>query len=193
MIDKYIFAAGAVTCNVTNCAFYIRAILPGKTKPHVFSWFIWTLTIGIAAAAQYVDHAGAGTVPMAIAAFNCLVIAVLSLFFGEKTITRSDWVAFLVALSAIPLWVATGNPLYAVILVALIDTIAFYPTYRKSWNKPRQENAATFAFFTLGSVMTCLAVENRTLVTMLYPVTLLIMEASVPVMLLWRRKVLGRP
>jgi hypothetical protein len=192
MIDKYVFAALSISASLFNAANYTRAILFGKIKPHVFSWFVWFLTMGIAAAAQYADHAGIGALPTAVATFNCFLFTIFALLHGEKSITRGDWMTFLGALSAIPLWAATGNPLYAVILVTLIDGLGFYPTFRKSWNKPQQEQVTVFVVAAFVSLMTCLAVENQSFITLLYPATLFALEVALVIMLLWRRRILER-
>lgn len=39
---------------------YVQHMRAGKIKPHIFTWVIWSLTTGIAAAARMTEQAGAG-------------------------------------------------------------------------------------------------------------------------------------
>jgi len=48
----------------------------------------------------------------------------------------ADWYFFLAALAAIPLWLLTRTPLYSVVVVTVIDALAYVPTFRKSWHRP---------------------------------------------------------
>lgn len=58
------------------------------------------------------------------------LITVASFKYGEKTLTRSDWISFVAALLVIPLWALTKNAALAAILISVIDGLGYYPTYR---------------------------------------------------------------
>jgi uncharacterized membrane protein HdeD (DUF308 family) len=167
---------------------YFWSIYKKQTKPHVFSWFIWGLLGAIAFFAQIADGAGPGAWVNGVTAFICFVIAAIALKFGEKNITRSDWITFLGALSAIPVWYVTQNPLYAIILVTVIDALGFSPTFRKSWLKPWEENALTYGLSAGKYALSLLAIENYTMTTVLYSASLVFMNGVFVAMLLFRRK-----
>ena len=190
MIDKHWFAFCAILLSTVNGLFYLRSILFQNIRPHVFSWIIWGLLLLIGAAAQYAGHGGVGVWPTAYSGCMCLIYAALSLKYGEKKITRSDWIAFIGALAAVPLWLITKNPLTAVILVTLIDTVGLYPTFRKSYINPWQENPYSFFFFAVTACLTLLALENYSLVTVLYQAALMCMELSLAFVIFYRRIVL---
>src|SRR3989344_7062194 len=120
---------------------YFVDIFRGKTKPHVFSWFVWTLLTSIAFFAQVAGDAGPGAWVTGLTAMVCLVITLLAFTRGEKEITRLDWMSFVGALLGIILWIKNQDPLPSVILVTLVDAIAFIPTFRKSYHKPNEETA----------------------------------------------------
>src|SRR5690349_16901377 len=80
---------------------YLYYTLKRRIKPHAFSWIIWALLTAIGFAAQYSENAGPGAWATAAACVACTAIAVLSLFYGERQITRSDWAAFFTGLAAI--------------------------------------------------------------------------------------------
>ncbi len=178
---------------VTGYAIYIRSILRGQTRPHIYTHLIWSIVTGIAFGAQLYDHAGPGSWVMGFSAFACLSQAVLALKYGEKNITRSDKAALAAALLAIVLWVATDNPLWSVILVSIIDAIAFYPTFRKSWHKPWEENLTAYNIANLKFILSLVAITNFTFITTCYAITVIILNGIFVLMCLWRRQTLPKP
>jgi uncharacterized membrane protein SpoIIM required for sporulation len=120
----------------------------------------------------------------------CLGIGVIARFRGEQHITRGDWIAFIVTLLAIPLWIATSDPLWSVLLVTGIDAVAYYPTFRKSYAKPDEELAFKYILTVIRNLFSLLALENFSVVTSIYQLVSICMEIGIVVMLLWRRAVL---
>ncbi|PZO85412.1 MAG: hypothetical protein DI626_07485 [Micavibrio aeruginosavorus] len=169
---------------------YLLTILKGRTKPHAFSWLIWGILTAIAFAAQITGGGGVGAWVTGFTAATSLIIVALALFKGEKNVTKSDWLTFVTALLAIPLWYFTKNPLNAVILITIIDALAFYPTFRKSWHRPYEENAFTFTLSGIKFIFATLALETLNITTSLYPLSLVFMNGVFVIMILWRRKAL---
>ncbi|NTU77560.1 MAG: hypothetical protein HGA90_07100 [Alphaproteobacteria bacterium] len=190
METKELFGVLSVVVGCVGFAPYFWDILKKRTKPHAFTWIVWTLLAGIVFFAQAVDRAGPGAWATGFTAAACLLIAVLALQRGEKQITRSDWTTFVAALAAIPLWYFTAEPFYVVLLVTGIDGLACYPTYRKSWAKPQEETAKFYALAAIKFVLALFALENHTAVTMLYPSFLIIANGALLVLILWRRRAL---
>ena len=121
----------------------------------------------------------------------CFLIAGLSFFKGTFDPTRSDWGTFIAALAAIPLWLATDNPLYAVILITIIDALAFWPTIRKAYFYPREELMFTYTLSGLKFFIALLATQSFSLITVLYPASLVLMNWLFVAMVLARRRVLA--
>jgi hypothetical protein len=170
---------------------YFSSIWKGKTRPHAFSWLIWGVISLIGFAAQFAEGAGAGSWARGFGAFTCFLLVGISLFRGEKNITRTDWITLFVALSAIPLWLVTQTPLWSVVLVCLIDTAGYLPTIRKSWTKPQSESALSYSLGALGALLALLAIENYTVATWLYPAVLVTSNGAMALFLLNRRSRLG--
>jgi uncharacterized membrane protein SpoIIM required for sporulation len=112
---------------------------------------------------------------------------------GGRDGTRGDWIAFVVTLLAIPLWVATSDPLWSVLLVTAIDAVAYYPTFRKSYAKPDEELAFKYVLTVVRYLFSLLALERYTVVTTVYQLVSIFMEMAIVVMLLWRRAALRKP
>ncbi len=172
-MNQEIIAFVAVIIGIYAFYPYLRDIFRGKTRPHIFTWGVWGLLMAIGFFAQLSENAGPGAWVTGVFAVLNFIIVILALKYGEKNITRSDWVMLSVALLAIPLWMLTDNPLWSVILISVIDVVAFVPTFRKSWFKPHEETLETFALVSLSFFMSFWALEILNLITTLYPATLL--------------------
>jgi len=179
----------SVLCAAIGYGSYIRSVLRNRTKPHLFSWGVWTLLMGIVFFAQMEKGAGAGGWVTGFSAAACLVIAILSITRGEKHITRSDWLALVGALITIPVWRITHDPLWAVILATAIDAMAYYPTFRKSYAKPYEENVPTYTIDTFKWIVALFALGSYSTTTMLYPLFLLGANSCLVGMILWRRSI----
>jgi hypothetical protein len=186
----YRIALGIIASVIGTVSYlpYFINIFKGKTKPHVFSWFVWGLLTGIAFFAQMAKGAGAGAWVTGLTAFFCLIIAMIALFRGEKGVTKSDWFCFIGALCGLLLWKLTSNPLLAVLLVTTTDALAFTPTFRKAYFKPYEETVSTFALNTIKFIFGLIALQSFNLTTWLYPASLVLMNGWFVIMVLLRRK-----
>jgi|GEM_PF-85109 len=192
MFYKDLFGLLSLVVSIVGYAPYFVTILNGKTKPHMFSWIIWTMAIGLAFVAQVSRQAGPGAWVTGCAVLACLAIAVLAVRYGEKDITRSDEIVFGLALAAIPLWVATKEPLWSVLLMALINDFGFYPTFRKTLKDPHGENAPFFVSVVVKYLLGIAAIEHYSLVTVLFPLNCAVVNAAFLGLLFWRRRQLSR-
>jgi hypothetical protein len=178
----------AVIITVVSYVPYFRNLLSGKTKPHAFSWLVWGVLNAIAFAGQIHDNGGPGAWSVGLSAVVMFVIFGISLQRGEKDIRPFDWFCLGGASFALTPWLLTNDPLLSVILITIIDALGFLPTVRKSFNKPHQETLTTFVLSTFKYLLVVLALQNYTVVTMLFPFAVFVMNALFVVMLLVRRR-----
>jgi hypothetical protein len=123
--------------------------------------------------AQLADHGGAGAWPIGVSAAVTLGVAVLA--WGKKayvTITRMDGAFFLVGLTALPFWIFTSEPLWAVVILTTVDVLGFGPTFRKAYAKPHDETLLFFAIIVVRNLTVLLALEHHSLTTVLFPATM---------------------
>jgi len=168
---------------------YVYALWKKTARPHAFTWILWALINAIVCAAQVSEGAGAGAWTAGVTALVNASIATHALMYSKIKFTRFDWAVFLSALAAIPLWVVTRDPLWSVILVCVIDTVAFAPTIRKSWNAPYSDSAMTFVIGFIGFCFAIAAIENYVLTNWLYPAVVLVTNVMFVSVLLYRRRV----
>lgn len=173
-------------------SYYLVRVLRGETKPHPYSWLIWCLVAGISGSGQHDGGAGSGAWVTLTSSFMCFLIFLSSLKFGEKKIHLFDTICLIVSLLAIPLWILTNTPLYSVILVTIVDTVGFIPTIRKSYYKPHEEAVLTYLGSSLKNAFGILALEKYSLLTLCYPVVLLITCTLFSILILVRRNALKR-
>ena len=144
---------------------YFISTLRGRTKPHVFTWVIWTLLTAMAFMVQFKSGAGPGAWATAFSAVSCIFILLASFRYGEKIITRSDWATFLAALG-------------------------YYPTCRKSWHKPFEEMWQSHGLSAIKHILSLLALSTWSIATAFYPAGLVLMNLILISIILVRRRAL---
>lgn len=168
---------------------YIRDIIKGKTKPHLYSWFLWLLVTSIAFALQISDGAGSGAYVTLAAAIMCIVVIVLGFIQKSKiNIVKIDTLFLVLAFIALFLWLIAKQPILSVILATIVDLLGFAPTIRKSWDNPYTE---TLSFYYLNSLrfgLAVIALQKYSIVTALYPICWLMANGLFAFMLIIRRK-----
>ena len=192
MIDyKIILVALAILLASVNYTLYLRSVFQGKFRPHLFSWGIWALLAAIAFAAQWTENAGPGMWLTFTITVGAVLISIASWFKGDRNYTKSDWACLIFGLAAIPLWMATDNPVWSVIVVTIIDIVATWPTLRKSWNKPHEESPQAFFLSAVHPALSIAAMSVVNITTALYLATISLLNFSTAAMILIRRKKLG--
>jgi hypothetical protein len=78
MLYKEILSAVAICITFIAYIPYIRSIIQGTIKPHVFSWTTWGTTTCIVFLAQLEDNAGVGAWPIGVSGGITLFIALLA-------------------------------------------------------------------------------------------------------------------
>lgn len=192
MIDKELIGLLAVALTFAGYIPYFWSILKRSTTPHMFSWVIWGTVNGIVFVGQYSAGGGAGSWVAGTTSVLCFLIVALCFRYGEKNIKKSDWIALIAAFLAIPLWYFTKNPLWAVILATMIDVVGCYPTARKSFNNPYNENLMSWAIAALRSFISFFALEAYSLTTVIFPIAMIFTNGGMAAMLAWRRVQLGK-
>lgn len=188
MSIKLYLGAIATTVAILGYIPYVMEILRGRTKPHAFSWLVWGFLTGIAFVGQISEGAGAGAWATGVTTFVCGFIFIAALTKGEKNITRGDWLSLFGAAISLLFWFVTEGPLLSIVLVTIIDAFGFLPTFRKSFHRPHEETLITYVLSALKWMLVIFALENYTVVTWLYPVSLVMLNAAFVLMLTIRRK-----
>jgi len=167
---------------------YFRDIFRHKTKPHIYTWLIWSLLQGTSVVIMFYNGAGIGILPFIIGTTLCGSIFLLSFKYGTKNITPFDTVCLIGALVALIFYILLDNPMVSIVLVSLIDFIGFIPTFRKSYIEPNTETASTYLLSAISSVLAIGAFLNYSLIIVLYPLTVVLTDMICWFIIILRRK-----
>ncbi len=191
MIYKNLLSTLAIVLTIIAFIPYIRSILQGKTKPHVFSWVIWGCTTFIVCLAQLADNGGAGAWPIGVSGIITLYVAILATIKNSDiTITRIDWLFFILAMTSLPLWYFTSHPLWAVVILTTADALGFGPTFRKAYFHPFEEQLMFFVIMTIRNLISIAALEHYSPTTVLFPAVIAVTCLLFILMVVYRRKMI---
>lgn len=165
-----VLSAAAVVLTVAIFWPYAAATRAGRITPHVFSWVIWTLVTVSVFFAQIADGGGIGAWPIGLSGVITAYVATLAwLRRADLEITRSDGAFLVGALSALPVWWVTSDPLWAVVILTVVDLSGFGPTARSAYHRPHEEQLRFFALAAVRNALVIAALEHHSVTTVLFP------------------------
>ena len=187
------FGVLALALGLYGSGLYIFSILKKESRPHFYTFLIWSIITWIGFCAQFTDHAGPGMWVMLFTALATTITAILAIPFGTKDITKSDFIFLILSLSAIVPWLMTNDPFLSVLMICLIDGLAMIPTIRKSWNDPWGENLKSYGLHNAKFFLSLFAITNITFVTLAYPIAVITVNLFLIIACLYRRRTIAKP
>jgi hypothetical protein len=170
---------------------YVKHVLSGKTKPHVYSWFIWGLLSVLVAALQFQKGAGSGAWMTLAAGLVSFLVFFLGLPNGKKDITKIDTGIFIAALFAAGIWLLAERPLTSMLLLVGAGVLGSIPTFRKSWHKPHEETLIYWSISPIRHGLSIFAITSYNTITMLNPLTWVVVNTCMSLLLIIRRRKLA--
>ncbi len=171
---------------------YLKDTIKGTTRPHVFSYFLWSLITLVVFGIQIKNGGGAGSYITLMLVFVIFTTFLLSLKNGKKDIKKIDYLFLVLTLLAIGLWLIIKQPLLSIILLCTIDILAFVPTVRKSWVDPYSETLSLYTITAARHTLAVIALSEITVITALFPTTWIFANALFALVLIYRRKKIPR-
>ncbi len=173
---KIILGATAALLVIVSSFLYIKDIFRGNTKPHTYTWLIWSIVTTIAFFGQWVSGGGPGSWATGVAAIVTIFTLILSLRggYGTKDITNFDKICLTLALVSILPWLLAKSVLWSVILATIIDLIAFFPTMRKTWYAPHSESLGSMYVDAIKHSLSMFSMGSYSLINLIYPASVLI-------------------
>ena len=155
---------------------YIVSILKGKTKPHPFSWFVWSLLGGLVLFFYY-SVGARDTLPLAVLNFvGPIVILFFSLGHWEGGFSKFDYNCLVLSIAAVIFYVLYHNASLSLSISLFADFLAFLPTFRKSYYDFTSEDVLTWLFFFVGNLFSILAISRWSYSIALFPVYMAVMN-----------------
>ena len=180
----------AIAIVLTFIAFYpyLRGILQGNIKPHVFSWVIWGTTTFVVFLAQLKAQGGVGAWPIGVSGAITILIAISAYVKrADVAITKIDWLFFISALASLPLWYLTANPAWAVVVLTIVDLLGFGPTIRKAYIHSHSESLSFFAMVAVRNILVVMALESYSIATVLFPAAVAVACILLMALIVYRR------
>ncbi|MEQ8485758.1 MAG: hypothetical protein RIB46_15470 [Pseudomonadales bacterium] len=191
---REILSAAAIGLTFVLFVPYVRAILGGRLKPHVFSWVIWGMVTFTVFLAQLAGGGGVGAWAIGVSGIITFYIAALAWRHrGDTAITRGDCAFLVIAASALPVWAITAEPVWAVVILTGADLAGFGPTLRRAYAQPHLESPLFFALAGVRNGLVVLALEQHSTTTVLFPAAVGLACLLLAALLLWRRAALAVP
>lgn len=184
---KELFGIAAVLLAVANYLPYLIGSFTGKVTPHIFTWSLWFILTSVAFYAQLTSGGGIGAWATGTTAFIILLITISSLRSGFKYVRPLDWIALVGATASILLWIITNDPFWSIILISIIHSLCFLPTFRKGYAKPRDESATAFILTILKYGCAIIALGAYSVETVLFPATIMTTSSLFVLMIYYRR------
>ncbi|MDO8513980.1 MAG: hypothetical protein Q7S50_00355 [bacterium] len=166
---------------------YIRDVLSRTTHPNIVSWVGWSLLTTITIVAQFAKGTNLSLVVPIASTIGTATIAVLGIRYGYAKFNTLDKVCFVLGVVAIISWIATKEPLSAIIISIIADILFLLPTSIKSYRLPHSETMMTYVLLSAGALFGLLSSNNLELQNILYPVYLFLAYASTVCILIVRR------
>ncbi|NMC36308.1 hypothetical protein GYA49_04660 [Candidatus Beckwithbacteria bacterium] len=172
---------------------YSKDIIKGKTKPHLYSWFLWGFVTLLVFALQFSGGAGSGSFVTLAAGLMCIVVIALGFIYKSQVkIIFADTMFLILAIIALALWLLAKQAVLSTILATSVDLLGFAPTIRKSWNQPYSETLSFYFLNTVRFALALIALQTYSIVTALYPISWLGINFLFAIMLMVRRKQLAK-
>ena len=140
---------------------YVVSIVRGQTKPHQFTWLIFTIMNGIVMTSQFLAGARASVIISVIFFVSSGLEFVLSLKYGVRDSSKYDRMLLGAALLTIVLWLLTRNNALAIWLTVLIDVFATTLLVLKIKKHPGSEPFWLWCIATIAFVFTCLSLADK--------------------------------
>ncbi len=183
MISYSIIGQIAGLLSFSAYVLYIFSTLKKETKPNRATWWVLTL-VGVIIATSYYTGGARDTMWVAVSyVAGPLIIAILSLKYGEGTWERLDKMCLVLAITSALLWYIFSSPLVALLSNIGIDFIGLIPTIKKSWLRPEGEDRVAWSLESSANVLNLFAVKAWTFGIVFYPVYLVVINIIITLLL----------
>lgn len=171
--------------------FYFKDLFYGKTKPHIFTWFLWALMWYIGFGIQITNNWWLGSYIMLYFSIMPTIVFLYALRSGSRNIAKIDYLFLLLAIIAILFWLILDLAYVSIILLLSIDSMAYLPTFRKSYMKPYEETVILYVLVNIWYIASIVTFDSLVFENYWYPAGLIIVNFIFVSFILIRRKQLS--
>jgi hypothetical protein len=180
----------SVALAVLAAVIYIAQTLRGEVRPHPLTWFLFGVLSLTGYWVQHDQGARQGSWAMLAMTIISFLFVAASVARGERSFSRQEW-AFVAAAGAVfALYMFSRDANVAAALTTAIDALGYGPTFLRGWAQPRKDSVTSFALNGVKFVPSLMAMDPISFATSFYPATVMVLNAAVAIMLIWRRRAL---
>ena len=164
---------------------YLRDVIRERVHPHPYTWFIWSIVSMTTFFGGLAKGAGIGALPTGVAEGFTIIIFLFSLnyLFNGKIgqIRKIDHYFLVIALLGLVPWALTKDPTISVVIVVLIDIIAFIPTLRKTWFQPKTEQPLLYEMNVARHILTLFSLQAYNVATTFHSIAMICTNTTMTV------------
>ncbi len=159
--EEFIYLA--VLISLFGILGYLKSIVYGTTRPNLVSQFIWMLSPFIGVFFQIKSQSGLATLSLFMSGFASLsfIITALIVKNGYWELKKFDLICGMFSVFALICYILTHNLGVSILFAILADTLAYFPTIKKSWTNPETENNAIYIAGIISHTIALLVLQNR--------------------------------
>jgi hypothetical protein len=168
---------------------YIKDILHGTTRPNIFSFGLWALLLGIAAAAQI--SAGASWSVLLIVGDFIGTSAIAALCLMGYGYGKYGWLEVsctVLAILAIIAWQLEHQPVLAIAFAAAADILASIPTIAKAYRDPWSEAPTQWLMIAGAAVLAIISTRIYDPANLIFPAALLLENGTIGALAFFGRR-----
>lgn len=183
MISAIFFGEIAGVVSFTAYLLYIYTTIRGQTKPNRVTWWILSL-VGLMIATSY--YAGGARETMFVAVsyiVGPLIIAILSLWYGEGKWETLDKVCLTGAIVSAIIWYFSSSAIITLSINLPMDFLGLIPTIKKSYLRSIGEDRIAWTLTSFAGILNMFAIKTFTFAIVLYPLYLLIVNVFITLLL----------
>lgn len=174
---KFVIAVIASVLAFVGNVSYLKSVIKGEVKPHPYTWLIWTIVSLVTFFGQLQKGGGIGALPTGVAEGFTIFIFLFSLkylFAGKlEHVRKVDNYFLAIALLGLIPWALTKDPTISVVIVVLIDFVAFIPTLRKTWLHPKTEKPLLYEMNVSRHILTLLSLQSYNIATTFHSIVMI--------------------
>jgi hypothetical protein len=170
---------------------YLKDVIKKNVHPHPYTWFIWSIVSMTTFFGGLAKGAGIGALPTGIAEGFTIIIFLFSLqYLFRREVghirTMDHYFLAICVIGLIP-WALTKDPTWSVVIVVLIDIVAFVPTLRKTWAHPKTERPLLFEMNVARHALTLFSLGAYNIATTFHSIAMIVTN-TVMTIFIRRRK-----
>ncbi|MCC0177363.1 hypothetical protein I4641_10285 [Waterburya agarophytonicola K14] len=171
---------------------YIITTLQGKTKPNRATWWVWGLLGIIQIISYYYSESNFDSAIWLLACYTLcqIIMAVLSIKFGEGGWDKLDKFCFFGVILSVILWQLFNSASIALLFTIIIDMFGAVPTVVKSYYEPEKESSFSWTIFLIANSLNLVAIGSWSLRS-IYPFYLFCLSLTLTI-LLHRSKIFNK-